>query len=144
MHKMYLEKTDFNLHKQDLIDIIDMLMCEVKNTDHKLYKHIECNMYEMVYGKKINEETAHKWVSDMQPKHQHWTLDETTEVMMKLGYNCDRLEFYVVANMMYNDYYDLVKDNEALALQMAYSWLKDVDAKECKLYEYWKHVIKRD
>ena len=38
--------------KEKIIDIIDMLMCEIKETQHKLYEHIECEMYEMVYDKK--------------------------------------------------------------------------------------------
>ena len=144
MHKLYLEKMDFNTNKDKIIDIIDMLMCEVKETKHKLYEHIECEMYEMVYGKKISEEMAEEWVSNMKPKHEHWTYEETTSAMQSMGYNCDKIEYFIVANMMYNDYYDIVKDDEELALKMAYHWLKDEDAKECKLYEYWKHVIKRD
>lgn len=144
MHKLYLEKMDFNTNKEKIIDIIDMLMCEVKETKHKLYEHIECEMYEMVYGKKISEEMAEEWVSNMKPKHKHWTYEETTSAMQSMGYNCDKTEYFIVANMLYNDYYDIVKDDEELALKMAYHWLKDEDAKECKLYEYWKHVIKRD
>jgi hypothetical protein len=44
---------------------------------------------------------------------------------------------------MYNDYYNLVKENEPLALELAEDWLDDEDSKDCKLYEYWKHVIKK-
>ena len=46
--------------------------------------------------------------------------------------------------MTYNDYYNIVKDDEELALKFAYDWIKDEDAKDNKLYEYWKHVIKKD
>ena len=58
--------------------------------------------------------------------------------------NFNDIDFYVVANMMYNDYYDLVKDNEELALKMAYMWLNDEDSVKDKLYEYYKHIPKED
>ena len=87
---------------------------------------------------------AEEWVSNMKPKHEHWTIEETTNAMQKMGYSCDKIEFYVVANMTYNDYYNIVKDDEELALRLAYDWIKDEDAKDNKLYEYWKHIIKKD
>lgn len=92
----------------------------------------------------ISDQMAYDWVHNMKPEHEHWTLDDTTSAMRKMGYNCDRLEFYVVANMMYNDFYDVVKDNQELALSMAYLWLNDEDAKEGKLYNYYKNIPKRD
>jgi hypothetical protein len=91
----------------------------------------------------LNKEMAVKWVENMRPRGEHWTMDDTTNAMKSMGYSLDPTEFFVVANMMYNDYYDLVKDNESLALELAEDWLEDEDAKECKLYEYWKHVIKK-
>lgn len=78
----------------------------------------------------------------MQPIGIHWTIEETTNAMQSLGYNFDSVDFFVVANMMYNDYYDLVKDDETLALKLVKDWLDDKDAKEDKLYCYWKHIIK--
>lgn len=143
MHKKYMEDIDFSKHKKSLMDVIDMLMCEVKEDEPELYKHIECTLYEDAYGKKINEQMAHSWVKSMKPVGMHWTMEETTQAMRSLGYSINSIEFYVVANMMYNDYYNLVKEDETMALKLAKSWLADEDSKDCKLYEYWKHVIKR-
>ena len=143
MHKIYLKDIDFSKHKASLSDVIDMLMCEAKEDDPELYKHIEGVLYEDAYGKVINEKMAQDWVKDMYPTGMHWTMQETTDAMRSLGYSLSPLEYFVVANMMYNDYYSLVKDDEALALKLAKEWLEDEDAKACKLYEYWKHVIKR-
>lgn len=143
MYKHYLMNVDFNKHKEDLIDIIDMLMCEIEDDDPELFRHIESLLYEDAYGKVINSEMAHHWVQKMQPFGQHWSNDETTKAMSSLGYHLDPVSFYVVANMMYNDYFDLVKEDDRLALHLAKDWLDDADAKDCKLYEYWKHVIKR-
>lgn len=143
MHKMYLKEINFEHHKEHITDIIDMLICNAKETDVELYNHIESLLYEMAYGKMLNKEMAVKWVENMRPRGEHWTMDDTTNAMKSMGYSLDPTEFFVVVNMMYNDYYDLVKDNESLALELAEDWLTDEDSKECKLYEYWKHVIKK-
>ena len=143
MHKMYLKEISFDHHKEHLTDIMDMLICHTKDTDKELYDHVESLLYEMAYGKKISKEMAEEWVRNMKPKGQHWTHEETTQAMHELGYSIEPIEYYVVANMMYNDYYNLVKENEPLALELAEDWLDDEDSKDCKLYEYWKHVIKK-
>ena len=143
MHKMYLKEISFDHHKDHLTDVIDMLVCHAKDTDKELYDHVESLLYEMAYGKKISKEMAEEWVKNMKPKGQHWTHEETTQAMHELGYSLEPVEYYVVANMMYNDYYNLVKENEPLALELAEDWLDDEDSKDCKLYEYWKHVIKK-
>ena len=143
MHNKYMKDIDFGRNKESLMDVIDMLMCEVKEDEPELYKHIECILYEDAYGKKINEEMANQWVKNMQPVGIHWTMEETTAAAKSLGYNVNPVEFYVVANMMYNDYYSIVKEDDGLALSLAKEWLNDKDAKEYKLYEYWKYIIKR-
>ena len=86
---------------------------------------------------------AEEWVRNMKPKGQHWTMEETTNAMHELGYSLNPIEFYVVANMMYNDYYNLVDTNEELALQLAEDWLDDKDSIEEKLYDYWKYIAKK-
>lgn len=143
MHKVYIEKIDFAMHKDKIKELIDMLMCDAKTKNYGLYEHIEGKMYEMAYGKKISEEMAKKWVDNMKPVGRYWTMEQTTKAMTDLGYNHDKIDFFVVANMMKNDYADLTAEDDALALKMAHDWLNDKDARDCKLYQYWKHVIKK-
>ena len=143
MHKNHLKNINFEHYRDKIEDIIDMLMCEVKDKEEKLYNHIEMELYEMAYGKKISEEMADEWVHRMKPMGKHWDMEETTNAMYSLGYSLDQIDFFVVANMMYNDYYNLVKEEETLALKMAEDWLKDTDAKDDKLYNYWKYIVKK-
>lgn len=143
MHKKYLKNINFEHHREKIEDIIDMLMCEAKDKEEKLYNHIEMELYELAYGKKISEEMAEHWVQKMKPNGKHWNIDETNNAMYSLGYNLDQIDFFVVSNMIYNDYYNLVKENEELALKMAEDWLKDTDAKDDKLYNYWKYIAKK-
>jgi hypothetical protein len=140
MYRKDLEKLDFASNSHKLMDIIDMLMCEVKDVNYDLFKHIKGEIYEMVYGKTISEDMASNWVNSMYPVGPYWTMEQTTSAMKSMGFSHNKVEFYVVANMMKNDYDDLIDDE--LALHLAHNWLDDKDAKEYKLYEYWKHIVK--
>lgn len=147
MIKKYIERIVQNGKQEDMERLSDMLseiIYAMKEPHHDKYEHYKMCLYEMAYGEVVSEEMGEEWVSSMKPVGKHWTMEETYNAMKSLGYNHDKNSFYIVANMMYNDYYDLVKDDEALALKMAHDWLSDEDAKDSKLYCYWKHVIKRD
>ena len=144
MIRKYIEKIGENRNVEDMNKLGDMLseiIYLTKESHPDIYKKYKMELYEMAYGKKINEEMADKWVKEMKPIGIHWTMEETTNAMQSLGYDFDKVDFFVVANMMYNDYYDLVKDSEELALKLAKDWLDDEDAKKDKLYCYWKHII---
>ena len=144
MIRKYIEKIGENRNVDDMQKLGDMLseiIYETKEIHPEIYHKYKTELYEMAYGKKISEDMADKWVKDMKPVGIHWTIDETTNAMQSLGYNFDKIDFYVVANMMYNDYFDLVRDDETLALKLARDWLNDEDAKENKLYCYWKYIV---
>ena len=146
MIKTYIEKIgeskDTN-KMNELGEMLEELIYGLKESHHEEYEEYKEELYELAYGKKLTKEMAIEWVNNMKPEKEHWTLDQTTSAKESLGFNVDNIDFYVVANMMYNDYNDLVKDNEELALRLANDWLNDVDSKENKLYCYWKHIIKR-
>ena len=92
-------------------DMLSEINYENKESHPDIYKKYKMELYEIAYGKKISEEMGKKWVKEMKPEGEHWTIEQTTEAMQKMGYNFDAIDFYVVANMMYNDYNDMVKDN---------------------------------
>lgn len=147
MIKKYIEKIIENGKKEDmekLSDILVEIIYKMKEPHYEKYEYYKDCLYEMAEGKIVSEDMAHEWVESMQPIGEHWTIEETTNAMNSLGYKDRDIDYYVSANMMYNDYYDLVKDNEEMALKMAHSWLNDSDAKEGKLYSYRKYIIKRD
>lgn len=128
---------------EKLGDILEELLYNLKDNYHDLYEEYKEELYELAYGKKINREMGMKWVDEMKPVGEHWTIEQTTDAMTNLGYTFDEVDFYIVANMMYNDYNDLVKEDEELALRLANDWLNDEDAKEDKLYCYWKNIVKK-
>lgn len=127
-----------------LNEMLDDLICDLKETDPEKYKEYKMCLYEMAYGKVLNEEMAEKWVKDMKPVGLHFTMEETTNAMRQMGYNCDQLDYFVACNMMYNDYFKTVKDDNELTFKLAYEWLDDEDAVKDKLYDYWKYIVKKD
>ena len=143
----YINKIVINGKQDDmeeLSNMLDDLICDLKEEKPKLYKKYKDELYEIANGKILNEEMAYKWVNNMKPVGEHWTIEETTNAMKQMGYNLNNIDFYVVANMMYNDYYDLVKEDEELALKLSYMWLNDEDSVKYKLYEYYKYIPKED
>ena len=146
MIKQYIEKISESkdTYKMNRLgEMLEELIYDLKDTRNDEYEEFKGELYELAYGKKISEEMAKKWVKDMKPIGEYWTMEKTTSVLQNSGYNFSPIDFYVVANMMMNDYNDLTKEDEELAIEMAYDWLNDVDAKDNKLYCYWKHIVKK-
>lgn len=146
MLKQYIDKigeSKDTSKMERLGDMLEELIYSLKEGHHDLYEDYKEELYELAYGKTINSEAATKWVNEMKPVGEHWTIEQTTNAMTSLGYSFNATDFYIVSNMMYNDYNDLVKENEELALRLAKDWLDDEDAKEDKLYCYWKHIVKK-
>lgn len=146
MHKKLLEKIKERSSKEDLmclIDITGMVLDKMKEEDHDFYEYLEALLYENVYGKVISEEMAEKWVMSMTPYHLHWTKEQTDSVMKQYAPSVKPLDFFVVLNMMYNDYKDVLETEEVdTYARLAKGWLMDSDAKEDKLYCYYKNIVK--
>lgn len=146
MIKEYIEKigaTKDTRKMEELGDMLVELIHGLKEAHYEEYEEYKEELYELAYGKKINQDMAVDWVNDMKPIGEYWTMEETTNAMQSMGYSFSPIDFYVVANMMMNDYNDLTKEDEELALRLAYDWLNDVDTKDDKLYCYWKHIVKK-
>ena len=146
MIKEYIDKissTKDNRKMEELSKMLVDLIYDLKESHHDEYEEYKEELYELAYGKKISEDMAIEWVNDMRPIGEYWSMEDTTNAMQSMGYSFNPIDFYVVANMMMNDYNDLTKEDEELALRLAYDWLNDVDAKDDKLYCYWKHIVKK-
>lgn len=126
---------------EKLHDIFEEVLHKLKEYNYDSYKYYKEKIYEIAYGKVLSEEMAHEWVENMKPYGMKWTLEETTRAMQDKQWNLDPIEFFVVCNMIFNDYNDIVLDNVDLNLQLAREWLKDTDVKDNKLYNYYRYVV---
>lgn len=97
----------------------------------------------------ITKEIAEKWVKSMQNSDgstgEHWTLEQTDQLMKSRGYKCNPAEFFLVLNMLYSDYYEVFHkygvETPDFYAEMAKAWIDDPDAKENKTAEYFCHVV---
>ena len=98
----------------------------------------------------LSREEAHEWVRSMEhedgTKGEHWTCEQTTQVMRNKGYEFEPAEWYAIMNAMHADYFKVAKmfgvDNIDFYAAMAKAWLCDEDAVEDKARQYWEHVAK--
>ena len=147
MHKMYVEKIIAKANKEDMIkleEVFDKAVEHIKECDPDLYDCLELELYEILNGKHFTEEKAKHWVMNMEPVGQKYTLEETTQAMQRLGFVCDKFDFYIATNMMANNYHNITKDDQDFCYKLAYSFLKDEDAVDGKLFEYYKYIVKKD
>lgn len=123
---------------EELSDILDEVICVIKEYDEALYEDYKMQLYRMAYGNTFTQEMAEKIVSQMRPYKEHWSLDETREIQYQYGANnVDELEFYIVMNSAYNDYKDLFEDNIEMYVRYTEDFINDEDAKDGKVFLYF-------
>lgn len=99
----------------------------------------------------IDRQQAQEWVRKM--KHsdgssgEHWTYDQTHQVMKQRSIDCDPTEFYATMNMLWSDYGVIAKkfgtDNVDYWAEMAKAFLNDKDAAKDKLALYYECIVKK-
>lgn len=106
------------------------------------------------HPKKLDKETAEKWVSQMSKpdkkgeKGGKWTYEETTQILKERDLNMDPVLFFVAMNMMFSDYgKTLAKHNVNsvnLYIDLAMDWIEDDDvaAGKEKTADYYYCVVK--
>lgn len=101
----------------------------------------------------LDEETAEKWVKDMDnvdgTKGEHYSMEQTDQLMKQYKVDCDPVDFYAALNMVYSDYKEVAKkmgvDKTDFYVCMAKAWLDDPDIPGGgaeKLAKYYEYVVK--
>ena len=143
IHK-YIEKIVDNDNPEDmkeLSEILEEVMYKLKDYNKDCFKKYKMRLYEMAYGKVLNQDMAIEWVESMNPPAK-WTMEETTQVKKQYGImNISDVDFYVVMNMMYSDYHKVIGENLDMYVKMTTAWLDDADVEEGKLYNYKMYVV---
>lgn len=145
MHKKMLEEMKKRSSKEDLIcaiDLLDMALDTIKETDEEFYEHLETKLYEALYGKVLSEDMARKIIQKMRPFGMKWTLEETTDILKSHNWNLPHIDFWVVMNSAYNDYRELFDEDIEEYAKYAKLFIKDDDAKEGKVYTYFSNIPK--
>ena len=142
-----LEKIEHEI-TQTMEEPMSLHSIEKLNALYKAKRNL--NGHEAHRGR-LSRDQAHAWVRHMEhedgTKGEHWTCEQTTQVMRNKGYEFEPAEWYAIMNAMHADYFKVAKmfgvDNIDFYAAMAKAWLCDEDAVEDKAKQYWEHVAKR-
>lgn len=128
----------------NLQDMLDNLICDLKGQKPELYKEYKKELYELAYGKVILEDKAKEIVNDMKPFGEHYTMEEAKKVKDEHSIKQSISDVYLVMNSLYNDYHEILGEDNSMYAKMTKLWLNDTDAVEDKTYLYFCNIPKED
>ena len=128
-----------------LNDMIDELICDLKEKQPKLYKEYKMKLMGMAYDYKLNDDMAMEIVNNMKPLGEYWDYETASKVRKDYGVNAIDCDFYVVMNSLVNDYSKIIdKEDVETYVKMTSAFINDDDAKKDKIWIYFTKIPKED
>lgn len=128
-----------------LNDMLDELICDLKEKQPKLYKEYKMKLMGMAYDYKFDEDMAIEIVNNMKPLGEYWDYETTSKVKRDYDINATDCDFYVVMNSLVNDYSKIIdKEDVETYVKMANAFINDDDAKKDKVWIYFTKIPKED
>ena len=117
----------------------DMLN-KLSRKDPALYDEYIEKLEHLAY--KIPKDEAERIVRNMRPKGQYWTYDQVVNLVKSKGVTGDWCNWYLVMNMVYNDYCSTAKhfglqNDVDFYYHLAKDFIEDPDAKPMKVEKYF-------
>ena len=115
-----------------------------KNIVYFKNKALEIRLYHILYGDKLCEKYARKWVEKLERndggRGEKWSVDQTESVRQTYDPHADKWEWYAVLNSIYADYYHDKFDN-SIYYQLAKDFITDKDAVRDKVLAYYMYIV---
>lgn len=117
----------------------DMLN-KLSRKDPALYNEFIEQLEHLAY--RIPKDEAEQIVRNMRPKGQYWTYSQVMDLVKSKGITGDWINWYLVMNMVYNDFcgtakaYGMQNDTE-FYYHLAKDFMEDPDAKPMKVEKYF-------
>lgn len=117
----------------------DMLN-KLSRKDPALYNEFIEQLEHLAY--RIPKDEAEQIVRNMRPKGQYWTYSQVMDLVKSKGITGDWINWYLVMNMVYNDFcgtakaYGMQNDTE-FYYHLAKDFIEDPDAKPMKVEKYF-------
>lgn len=128
-----------------LNDMLDKLICDLKEKQPKLYKEYKMKLMGMAYDYKFDEDMAIEIVNNMKPLGEYWDYETTSKVKRDYDINATDCDFYVVMNSLVNDYNKVIdKEDVETYVKMANAFINDEDAIKDKVWIYYTKIPKED
>ena len=130
------QKDDSDLVCCAVAEMLDVL----ERTNPKLYMEMVERLEDVAYN--IPYEEAERIVRGMSPRGQHWGYNDVEKLCNSKGITTDIVTYYMVMNMVYNDYY---KTAQTYGLQndveffwsLAMDFITDPDSPSHKVAKYF-------
>lgn len=124
-----------------IVDTLEEALMYVQRVDDTMYRHLMEGLESKAYA--IDETKAVTIVRAMKPMGQQWSLDQIKDYIVGKGHDpkcC--INWYLVMNMVYNDYYDTAKmyglqGDVEFFYHLAKDFIEDPDAKPLKVEKYF-------
>lgn len=112
-----------------------------EKTDPALRKTVCEKLEKLAY--KITLQDAEQIVRNMQPRGQYWSAKQIKEYLATKGEEEEYINYYLVMNMAYNDYYGTAKlfglqNDPEFFYSIAKDFICDQDAKPFKVEKYFE------
>lgn len=127
-----------------LNEMLNELICDLKEQNPRLYREYKKELYEVAYGNVILEDKAKEIVQNMKPYNEHFTMENAKEIKDDYSIKHSVSDVYLVVNSLYNDYHEILDENNDMYAKMTKLWLNDADSVDDKVYEYFCTIPKED
>lgn len=140
----YREILDLIMKKKVDWNVVSEINCQayeaLKHSDSRTYTNLMTQLEDLAYS--IDREHAEQIVHNMRPKGQMWTCEQVKGVMESRGVQGNPVDWYLVMNMVYNDYYNTAKiyglhNNDEFYFNLAKDFIEDPDADRYKVAKYF-------
>lgn len=143
MYKKLIEKATDEQVREFLTGVMAML----KETNGRLYKDLESNLYEKVCGNHFCEwsleNAVDKFINEDGTKGAHWSVEETSNAAKQYNIEFDDFNKYdwnYVMNMIYSDFYGVVPNNIETYVRLSKRFIDDKDAPQDKAFVYYNSM----
>lgn len=131
--------------KEQLVAFLSDQFDRLRDTNPKMYKDLEYDLYEYIHGLHFDDYTYAQasacFKNNDGTKGPHWTIDDIKSVIKSHGTDLARYNEYDFAyamNMAYSDFYGAVIDNTETYYKIAKAFLDDKDGPEGKAWVYYR------
>lgn len=132
-HEKFEEMVEFKV-------VLDEMMGKLERYYPELYKEFLHKFEEVAF--EIPLDKAHKIVKGMRPFGEHWSYETVKKFIEDKGIYNKCISYYLVMNMVYNDYYDVAtnfghQSDVEFYYELANAFINDEDGKKFKVERYF-------
>lgn len=141
---MYLELVkslrEKGVEEYEIDAINDEAYTCIQKLDESLFRLLEAKLEALFYV--ISRAKAEKIVTDMKPYGQMWSYEQIEQLLHKKNIDSSTIDWYLVMNMCYNDYFNTAKiyglqSDENFYFNLASNFINDQDAGPHKVAKYF-------